>query len=254
VHETEDSPQILNNLDNSALLLLHRHGLLRSVISAEVKELLVNDEDLDPDVMNAALKSYRKRNNLNTSDQVKKHLDRHNWSHEDLQWHASLVEKIRRFSWKRFESKAENHYLSRKEQFDQVSYSQLTVTNRYLAQEFFLRLKENESTFAELGASLRQAGQEKGQGRIGPIQMSNVPAALAKPLRSSTAGTLLEPVQIQNNWLIVRLEKFQPTQFDEPMKQQMCTELFQLEVERLVNDRMSSLTSAFASTLTPLKK
>ena len=36
------------------------------------------------------------------------------------------------------------------------------------------------------------------------------------------------------------------------MKQQMCTELFQLEVERLVNDRMSSLTSA-SSTLTPLR-
>lgn len=249
MHETEDSSQILNNLDQSTLFLLHRHGLLRNVISAEVKELLVNDEDLSPEAISAALKSYRLRNNLNTSEQLKKHLDRHNWTYDDLQWYVSLAEKIRRTSWKRFESKAENHYLTRKEQYDQVSYTQLTVGNRYLAQELFLRLKENESTFAELGASLRQGGQERGQGRIGPIPMSSVPAALARPLRSSTAGTLLEPVQVQNSWLIVRLEKFQPTQFDEPMKQQMCTELFQLEVERIVNDRLSSLTSASDPTL-----
>ena len=254
MHETEDSPQILNNLDNSTLLLLQRHGLLRSVISAETKEFLVADEKLPTDAINAALKSYRKRNNLNTSDLLKKHLDRHKWTYEDLQWYVSLIEKIRRISWKRFGPKAENHYLTRKEQFDQVSYSQLTVTNQYLAQEFFLRLKENESTFAELGASLRQRGQEKGQGRIGPIPMSSVPAALAKQLRSSTAGTLLEPVQVQNTWLIVRLEKFQPTQFDESMKQQMCAELFQLEVERIVNDRLSSLTSASSSTFTPMEK
>ena len=254
MHETENSPQIVNNLDESTLLLLHRHGLLRSIITAEVRESLAGDSSLSPDNLKAAMKTYINRNNLNTADQLKNHLRRHNWSYDDLQWYVSLSEKIRGVSYQRYESKAENHYLTRKEQFDQVTFSQLTVPNQYLAQEFFLRLKENESTFAELGASLRKGGLEKGQGRFGPIPMSNVPAALAKPLRSSAVGALLEPVQVQNNWLIVRLEKFQPTQFDESMKQQMCTELFHLEVERLVNDRMGTITAPSGITTVPVNK
>lgn len=254
MRETENSSQILNSLNESTLALLRRHGLLRRVITAEVREALVWNESLEADAIKTAVQHYRKHNNLNTVEQLKTHLRRQSWDFDDLQWYASLAEKIRRVSSRQFESKAETHFLKRKEQFDHVTYSQLTVSNSFLAQEFFLRLKENESSFAELGGSLRKGGQEHGQGRFGPIPMSNVPAALAKQLRSTSPGTLLEPIQVQNSWLIVRLEKFQPTQFDESMKQQMCTELFQLEVERIVNERLASITDTSTNIQTALNQ
>ena len=239
--ETETSSQILTSLDEAALLLLRRHGLLRSLISAEVKEALVNPEPLEPDALKIAVRSYCNRNKLITADQLQTHLRRQNWSQADLHWHASLPERIRRTSLQRYRAKAELHYLTRKEQFDQVTYSQLSVPNQFLAQELFLRLNEKETTFAELAAQLRKGGAEKGQGRFGPVPISSVPPVLATPLRSSTPGTLLEPLQWQSSWLLVRLEKFQPTQFDAAMEQRMCSELLQLDVDRIVDEQLAKL-------------
>ena len=242
--ETETSSQILNSLDEAALALLRRNGMLRNLISAEVKEALLDAEPLGAEVLQTAVETYRKRNNLISSEQLQTHLRRQHWSQADLHWQAGLAERIRRTSMKRHQSKAELHYLTRKEQFDQVTFSQLTVPNQFLAQELFLRLNEKEATFAELAAQLRKGGTEKGQGRLGPMAIANVPPAIAKPLRSCSPGTLLEPLQVQNSWLIVRLEKFQPTQFDAAMEQRMCLELFQQEVDRMVDERLASLPQA----------
>lgn len=239
--ESEITPRTLDRLDEPTTVLLRRHGMLRNLVAAEVKEELLDPEPLDADAVQAAVTSYRQRNSLRTRDQLQAHLRRQNWSQADLQWHAGLAERVRRTSSKRFQAKAELHYLTRKEQFDQVTYSQLTAPNQFLAQELFLRLNEQEANFGELAAQLRKAGNEKGQGRFGPTAIGSVPAALAKPLRSSSPGTLLEPVQVQNNWLIVRLEQFQPTQFDAAMEQRMCLELFQQEVDRIVDERLASL-------------
>ena len=111
-----------------------------------------------------------------------------------------------------------------------------------------MRLNEQEANFGELAAQLRQSGQQQGQGRFGPLALANVPAPLAKPLRSCTPGTLLEPIQVKNNWLIVRLEQFQASQFDQAMEQRMCAELFQLDVDRRVDERISQLAAAGVST------
>ena len=242
--ETETSSQILNCLDETALALLRRHGMLRNLISAEVKEALLDPDPLDAEALQTAVATYRKRNNLIASEQLQAHMRRQHLSQTDLQWQAALAERIRRTSMKRHQPKAELHFLTRKEQFDQVTYSQLTVPNQFLAQELFLRLNENEATFAELATQLRKGGTEKGQGRFGPIAIANIPSAMAKPLRSCSPGTLLEPLQVQNSWLIVRLEKFQPTQFDAAMEQRMCIELFQQEVDRMVDERLASLPQA----------
>ena len=241
--ELETSSQILKSLDETTISLLRRHGMLRNLISAEVKESLLDPEPLNAEVLKTAVATYRKRNNLVSPKQLQAHLRRQHWSETDLQWQAALAERIRRTSMKRHQPKAELHYLTRKEQFDQVTYSQLTVPNQFLAQELFLRLNENEATFAELATQLRKGGTEKGQGRFGPIAIANVPPAMAKPLRSCSPGTLLEPLQVQNNWLIVRLEQFQPTQFDAAMEQRMCLELFQQEVDRIVDEQLASLPS-----------
>jgi len=243
----EDPSTTRDILDSSTVDVLRRHGVLRKLLTSQATEELLETDRLEPDELKAALKSYCQRNNLLTKDLLQNHCKSHGFSQADLDWHASLQEWIRRTSQKRFGSKAELHFLTRKEQFDQVTYSQLTAPNQFLAQELFLRLNEGEANFGELASQLRQSGHAKGQGRFGPIPMSKVPTPLARPLRSNSPGTLLEPVQVQSKWLVVRLEQFQPSQFDEAMKQTMCSELFQLEVEQLVDERLVALTTTSTS-------
>ena len=240
----ETSPPSPISLVSTDVEQLKHHGLLRQLINAQVTEELLDAEELEPEAMKRAMQGYRKRNNLSKAEQVQQHCRRFGYSQSDLQWQAGLQERIRRTSARRFEAKAELHYLTRKEQFDQVTYSQLSAPNQFLAQELFLRINEGEASFGELAAQLRKSGNEKGQGRFGPTPLAKVPAALAKQLRSCSTGTLLEPIQVQTSWLIVRLEQFQPTQFDAAMQQRMCTELFQQEVAGIVDERIAALINA----------
>ena len=77
--------------------------------------------------------------------------------------------------------------------------------------------------------------------------MARVPKPLSKPLQSSRPGTLLEPIRIQSNWVVVRLEQYQPTEFDEAMEQRMCLELFQQHVNQLVDKQIEILTSSLSN-------
>ncbi len=243
----ENPSQTLSALDATTLDQLRRHGVLRIFISALVKEELLHDVELEPEAQRKAMQSYRQRHKLASAEQLQIHRDSFGYTANDLQWQAGLAERIRRRSVERFQSKAELHYLTRKEQFDQVTYSQLTAPNQFLAQELFLRLNEGEASFGELATMLRKGGNQKGQGRFGPMAIGSVPKPLAKPLHSCSPGTLLAPIQVQSNWLIVRLEQFQPTQFDSAMEQRMCAELFQQDVDRIVDERMNALINATAS-------
>ena len=148
----ENPSQTLSALDATTLDQLRRHGVLRIFISALVKEELLHDVELEPEAQRKAMQSYRQRHKLASAEQLQIHRDSFGYTANDLQWQAGLGERIRRRSVERFQSKAELHYLTRKEQFDQVTYSQLTAPNQFLAQELFLRLNEGESTFAELAA------------------------------------------------------------------------------------------------------
>jgi parvulin-like peptidyl-prolyl isomerase len=45
-------------------------------------------------------------------------------------------------------------------------------------------------------------------------------------LRVTQPGVLLEPFQISDWWLVVRLERYSPATFSDEISDQMCKELF----------------------------
>jgi len=51
--------------------------------------------------------------------------------------------------------------------------------------------------------------------------------ALRNVLRTAKTGVVLEPVLIEQWWIVTRLEERQEANFDVAMRQRMATELFQ---------------------------
>ena len=240
----EAQTQLLDALSRDTLVLLRHHGLLRTLVSRLVTDELLEPIELDEKTRQQAMQAYRQRNGLTTSEQLQDHCRKNGYGPAELSRQAQLPVQIRQTSQKRFGKKAELHYLTRKEQFDLITFSQLSVSNSFLAQELFLRLKEGEAGFHELAEELNQNDDRKGKVTIGPVPMSRLAAELTKPLRAASPGAVLEPIKVQNSWRIVRLEQFQPTQYDEAMEQRMCSELFQQEVDRIVDQRLLTLISS----------
>jgi parvulin-like peptidyl-prolyl isomerase len=230
---------LINKLDRDTLRLLMQHGQLRPLLTAIITEEQLDPLELDASAQQEAIANYRQRHNLDNAEEIKRHCHMKGYDKEQFLDQVNLLERIRRTSQDRYGNKAELHYLTRKEQFDQVTFSQLIVRNENLAQEMFLRLSEDEETFEELALSLSRGSQRKPQWRIGPIPMSRVPKPMFRAFRGISPGKLLEPIQIQKNWHVIRLDNYQPSEFDAAMNQQMCIELFQQKVTTAVSEQIS---------------
>lgn len=242
--------QQLEHLEKDVLGLMIRHDQLRPLVNSIITERELESHVLSEAEQQEAVTRYRQRHNLNSTTDIQKHCRRHGFNQNQLQWQIQLQEQIIRNSKNRFAHKAELHYLTRKEQFDRVSYSQLIVKNQNLAQELFLRIKEDEAKFVDLVMELTRGSDRKLQWQIGPIPIARVPKPLVRPLQSNTPGTLLEPIKVQAKWVVVRLEQYQPTEFDETMEQRMCLELFQQHVSQLVDNHIEIITAQLSSNST----
>ena len=245
VHEPIDL-QRLENMGHDVLDLLIRHDKLWPLINSIITESELVPNDLSEAEQQQALNSYRQRHNLKTPDDINKHCKKHGFNQDQFQWQVQLQERILRSSKSKFAQKAELHYLTCKEKFDQVSYSQLITKDMYFAQEIFLRLHEEDEKFDNLAKEIYGTQHKNIRWQVGPIATSRIPSSLAKPLQSVTPGTLLEPIRVNDKWFIVRLDQYKAAEFDESIEQRMCLELFQQHINTQADKQIELIIEKLA--------
>ena len=92
---------------------------------------------------------------------------------------------MRRFAHQRFAPGLEERFLSSKGSRDLVIYSLLRVKDYALARELWIRLEEDETTFAEAAREYGEGPEADRQGVIGPIPIGALqPTASRYPSRS----------------------------------------------------------------------
>jgi parvulin-like peptidyl-prolyl isomerase len=220
---------------------LARHDLLlpllrQSVIGAAVAQVPVNEQE--------GLESRRAwgaANRLESPEAVKAHLQAHGMVEADAIWQAELPRRIALHCEAHFSARAEQRFLARKNQLDQVIYSLLRIEeDGPLAQELYLRIEEGEADFAELAARYSMGPERSTRGVVGPVPLLQAHPTLAELLRTSRPGQLHPPLRIEQWWLVVRLESLRSATFDAEMRQRMSRELFDEWVEEEVRTLLKS--------------
>lgn len=140
---------------------------------------------------------------------------------------AAVVRDLRIARWKEeaFGAHAREYFDKRKPDLDRVVYSLLRVRDLGLARELWFRLKENEATFAELAPRYTEGHELHTSGLLGPIAFGSMHPGLASFLRSGKEGKLLQPASVGDVFVVARVEKFLPVEFDAGMKARMVEEL-----------------------------
>jgi parvulin-like peptidyl-prolyl isomerase len=210
--------------------------LLRQQLIAEaVAEIQLTEEE-----SSRAQQSWGARHNLRSADALNAFLRAQAISEADAIWQAELPFRIQRHCQEHFLHRAEQRFLARKNQLDQVIYSLLRVEDAALARELYLRISEGEADFAELAAQYAKGPEQATRGVVGPVPLTQAHPQLAERLRTSRPGQLLSPFAIENWWLVVRLETLRAASFDDDMQQRMARELFDVwldeEVERRIQE------------------
>ncbi len=134
------------------------------------------------------------------------------------------LEKFKKATWG---NELETSFLQQKSKLDQYIYSLIRVRNGDLAQELYSRLKEGKETFAELSKQYSEGVEAQRDGLIGPVELGASHPKLAQLLKASPMGELISPTQIEDVWIIIRVEKIIPVQFDEKMQQKLLDEKFE---------------------------
>ena len=225
-----DTSQVLHELKtvigDDGRSLLQRYGLLQALVTRILTfqafaAVVVSDHDL-----NQARLDLLEEKGYDGMEQWPQLLEGHAGTEPDLM--TALNNKLRKqtFLREQFLPKAEARFLDRKNELDQVVYSLLRLENRFLAQELYLQIESGESNFADLAKRYAEGPERNTNGIVGPVPLTQAHPVLAEKLRVTLPGTLLEPFQISNMWLVVRLERYSPATFNDEISERMCQELF----------------------------
>ncbi len=227
--------------------LLARHQLLLPLLRQTVIASALEGVTLSEEERQQAKTLWLQQKGIQSPEQLEVHLSRHGMNEADALWQAELAPRLRHHCHDQFLHRAEQRFLSRKQQLDTVIYSLLRVRGEALAHELYLRIAEGEADFAELAATYAEGPEQATRGVVGPVPLLQAHPILANTLRTCQPGELRPPFPIEQWWLVVRLESLQPASFDDAMQSRMTHELFEEwveeEVQRLIKEHQTTAST-----------
>lgn len=105
-----------------------------------------------------------------------------------------------------FRTAIRTRFLHVKDRLDTVIYSLIRTRNLDLADELYLRLKEDGYSFADL-AEFTEGPEKQWSCRVGPCPLNQGHPDLVVRLRSWPEGALKKPFIIQRTAIILRVEE-----------------------------------------------
>ena len=187
----------------------------------------IADVTLTPEEINLALQEFQQRYKLTTQEAIQNYCQAYSLTNEQLQMIALREFKIEKFKQQTWGNRLESAFLNRRASLDRAIYSVIRHKNPELLQELFFRIQDGEQTFAELAAQYSQGIESQTGGMIGPVPLSKIHPAIAERMRHSLPQQMHPPFLLEEWFVLLRLEKFMPAQFDDTTSQILLGQLFE---------------------------
>jgi len=217
----------LTALGANAIDLLRSKDLLLSLVRRQLIEKATESLKMPVGLIQKALIEHCQKEQLENDASLNNWLENHHLTKDELIHQLSLPIKLSKLAIDEFGNQAEAHFLQRKEQIDQFSYSLLRVKDSGMAYELYLQLEANEASFENLAADHSEGPEQRSGGKVGPGSLKQAHPRLQQLLRTATPGVVQEPILIEQWWVVARLDERQEASFNDAMRQRMANELLQ---------------------------
>tara|TARA_B100000579_G_C22713968_1_gene795970 strand:- start:158 stop:901 length:744 start_codon:yes stop_codon:yes gene_type:complete len=238
----------LYKLPEESIKLLHKHGLLKQLIKAEVTSQLLSKISINKELQEKIIQDFLTKRGLNNQAKYEQWLTDNHYKKEEIEYMATAEVRFKQYSIDTFNHKAGTRFLERKNQLDVVVYSLLRLSDYDLAKELFLRIKEGEADLGDLASQYSEGLEKQTRGVIGPAPLDNAHPTLAEVLRTIPSGQVQPPKKILGSFVVLRLESYEPVQLDEFMKTKMSEELSHIsineKVEKLSKELLNQLNDS----------
>ena len=229
------------------LVWLAEHRLLREAIQAHIVDSISANVALSEEEQQSWFQYFAQQNNLQTQEDIDSFCRFNFLNPESLAHNALLPAKLQKLWLSEFSAKAEAHFLKRKDMLDQVVYSLIRLGDAGVARELYLKILEGDRDFGDLAQQYSDGPERQTRGIVGPVPLNQGHPNLVQRLRSNPEGTLLEPFQVENWWLVVRVEQKAPATFNEDIQIAMARELFEEWLQNEVMRQQQSLVEQASS-------
>ena len=226
---------------------LSRSNLLSNILRALTSDAILASVSLTDQESLQAFQDFCNDQQLSGDEQVEAYRQQQLLQQEDLQFVIERPLRLARLCEQQYLSKAEARFLERKTSLDQIVYSLLRVADSGLARELYLRISDQETDFASAATEYSLGPESKSNGLVGPVPLLQAHPNLAQRLRTNPPGHLIEPFQIEQWWVIVRIESYTPAILDDPTRRTMAKELFEEWLEGEVQKQITQLASQLQS-------
>ena len=238
---------VLQGMPDDVFNIIRSRCMLRPLIQRLIIDNAVANISVAQEKINQAMSSFVQQQEISNQNELDQHCATNGIAEEELINQVTLPIKIAVYSQQEFGPKAESHFLHRKEDLDQVSYSLIRLTDKSLAHELYLQIEAGETDFETLAEQYSQGPEKQSKGNIPLNSLSRAHPILKNKLRTVTEGILMEPFEIEQWWVITRLNERRSSEFNDAMRQRMSTELFNQWVDQSIDNIMSKVNQTLAS-------
>ena len=224
---------------------LARWGLLHQVQREECIDHLLDEVDQpDANQLKTLQEQWLQAHELPNQQALQGWLNQQGLNQEN--WTELITRPWRWQQWchGHFKDQLTTYYLKRKPLLDRVSYSLLRVKDKALATELYLRIKEGEATFEQVASEYSAGPERNSGGQLGPVPMQQPHPVLARLLQVSSPGQLWSPKQLENWWIVVRLNQLHTTELDSNTAQQLALELGEQHLEQILELSKTTATNS----------
>ena len=214
---------------------LDKWGLLHKAKLENLKDnILLNENAPKNEVLETIEFKWRKKYNLLSDDKFREWLGKAKLNEEKFK--LIILRDWMWLHWCRnqFEKEISEYFLKRKSSIDKVIYSIITVKEENIANELYIRIKEDEEPFWLIAKKYSSGPEKYSDGRVGPIELSKITPKIRNLLMLSDIGELWIPKKINEWWVILKLENKFSFELNNELKDKLSLELGEKYLNKII--------------------
>ncbi|GAA6614718.1 peptidylprolyl isomerase [Scytonema sp. NUACC26] len=235
-----------------ALRYLEAAGKLEPVIWEIMRQHVLEKElqtlediDISSDLIEQVVIDFRLNNQLTDSASFQQWLAQEGLDYSTFRREIAFSLKLERLKAQVTEPNIQEYFIERKIFLDRVVLSRLVVEEQALAEELKSQILEDGARFEELVREYSVADDRIFNGMMGAIRKGTLPDVLRAAINLANPGELIEPVEVEGLWYLVRVETLLDATLDEQLKQELENELFEQWLEEKIQDMNVKLQVQF---------
>ncbi len=226
---TKERRNDLHDQISCSRMLLKQSGLLRAFLGYWVRWQASLEAEWDAEAETEKINSLQKRWEERNS------LSEESFTEEELRTKLRVNPASMIWAREQWGHRLESLYLEKKHQLDKASCRLLRVSDKGLALELHHRIKAKETTF---GAASREFGEgpETSSGGLLPLRaLASMPLGIGPLLERMEPGKLSLPLRLGEQFCLVLLQEFKPSQFDAQIEEVLLAEQLKVWIDAVVD-------------------